>query len=415
VVFFNLPRHPLTDLAERLKIMQKLIDEFVSHVERYLRCNGLAKLFEPASVEHAKHASSRDEEISQFVEPGRELAKLLDDKGEDPKDLYLLLAHATNAGSDLNDRPQAVADCWPHVKAQLDFMRAGHSVTELQIHPIPQDLPCPARDAVRTVSGLTPVNLPMLLCDLKVIVDSMRQLARDCQESIEYTVLLAEKPLDELTLADLTQHWCDSEWDNMRTSLHRASVMLENGNVDLLDCKPSVIQWLKPVWRTVKEFSDAMVTDRLKPEWTPGTPDPDWSFWAETYGRMLQGSIRCIEHDLAQDEGRVSPQPLNDNSSDNAGWVLVSTLDWPDEYRDNRKKRKFLKDHSAEIKHRHPGGRKNRHEVYAADWLSFWAREREKATQSAEGPILEPLFKDGVKSRYMAVRAEKEKKERPRQ
>ena len=100
---------------------------------------------------------------------------------------------------------------------------------------------------------------------------------------------------------------------------------------------------------------------------------------------------------------------------DNAGWVFVRTLDWPDEYRTNRQRRKFLEDHAAEIKHRYPPGRKNRHEVYAADWLAFWAKERAKVTQRAEGPILEPLFRDGVKSRYMAVRAEKEQKERPRQ
>ncbi len=92
---------------------------------------------------------------------------------------------------------------------------------------------------------------------------------------------------------DYMRYLCDSAWDAMQVSLRRLSVMLEDGEVELLDCQPFVVEHLKTIWKLLQEFHGN------KPDFTPGKPDPLWHFTATFgVGMFLQDCIKHLKLDI---------------------------------------------------------------------------------------------------------------------
>ncbi len=91
---------------------------------------------------------------------------------------------------------------------------------------------------------------------------------------------------------------------------------------------------------------------------------------------------------------KLASMPAEPPAADDPdGWVLMSKLQWPAGFEDHRKRSAFLDEHSEQIRNRKP--RKNRREVWAADFVNFWARRESECFEGLDGREPLPIVPDG--------------------
>jgi hypothetical protein len=82
------------------------------------------------------------------------------------------------------------------------------------------------------------------------------------------------------------------------------------------------------------------------------------------------------------------------STADQDGWVPMGKLPWPAGMEEHRKRTRFLDNHSQQIRSRRP--RKNRREVFAADFVSFWSQHNKASFEGLDGADRPPLTPDGT-------------------
>ena len=200
------------------------------------------------------------------------------------------------------------------------------------------------------MSELQPVNFDAVLADLQEVVYSIRVLGGEVfdfsdplknmsneqrqfyqelethrksfldNSSVEYDL-----DDDDESYREMKESWyestpngilhdcCDRAWESLQVSLRRLAVMLDKGDVELLDCVPWIVPQLKVVWGHLEKISTY-----IKPEYTPGTPDFRWS-WDAQRGRgfFLQNDIATIRSMMSQpnDTQTILGQRLSDSDN----------------------------------------------------------------------------------------------------
>jgi hypothetical protein len=198
------------------------------------------------------------------------------------------------------------------------------------------------------MSQLSPVNLQLVLDDLQCVVNSVATLGG---ESINFADPFSACPPEERKLlrtwakedarfeADLPPEKrglfadsfddftpdgymrtvCDDAWDTMNASLQRLRVMLDSGKIDLLDCNSLVRGHLRTIWQELQQFDDA-----VKPEFTPGRPNPLWGFIATVgVGKRLASNVARLQR-IATHKPATDPPGVKTPSDDTTAEMLFT-------------------------------------------------------------------------------------------